>query len=345
VLLHEGGDLNRQPWVYNGKTYQANPNYDYVCQGGGSLRAGSPILAINEGLAPEIDMVVSGHTHQPYVCGLPDGNGKARLVTSASSFGRLYTDTTVTYDRRTSDIVRPTMAKSANKIVTRTVAKDPFQTALISTYKELVRPIASAVIGSITQDVTRTANTSGESALGDLIADAQLADPTVVTGGQTPVIAFMNPGGIRADLTYNNSPYGEPVGDVTYEEAFTVQPFNNYLVSLTMTGSQIKTLLTQQWSGVNAALPKILQVSKGFAYTYTGTTLGSVTLNGSPLVDGQSYRIVTNNFLSDGGDGFPIFTQATGKYFGGLDIKAFADYLKAESPYTPAPLTRITKLG
>ena len=158
VLLHEGGDLNRQPWVYNGKTYQANPNYDYVCQGGGSLRAGSPILAINEGLAPEIDMVVSGHTHQPYVCGLPDGNGKERLVTSASSFGRLYTDTTVTYDRRTSDIVRPTMAQSANKIVTRTVAKDPFQTALISTYKELVRPIASAVIGSITQDVTRTAN-------------------------------------------------------------------------------------------------------------------------------------------------------------------------------------------
>ena len=345
VLLHEGGDLNRQPWVYNGKTYQANPNYDYVCQGGGSLRAGSPILAINEGLAPEIDMVVSGHTHQPYVCGLPDGNGKERLVTSASSFGRLYTDTTVTYDRRTSDIVRPTMAQSANKIVTRTVAKDPFQTSLISTYKELVRPIASAVIGSITQDVTRTANTSGESALGDLIADAQLADPTVVTGGQTPVIAFMNPGGIRADLTYNNSPYGEPAGDVTYEEAFTVQPFNNYLVSLTMTGAQIKTLLTQQWTGVNAAAPKILQVSNGFAYTYTGTTLGSVTLNGSPLVDGQSYRVVTNNFLSDGGDGFPIFTQATGKYFGGLDIKAFADYLKAKSPYTPAPLTRITKLG
>ena len=155
----------------------------------------------------------------------------------------------------------------------------------------------------------------------------------------------MNPGGIRADLTYNNSPYGEPAGDVTYEEAFTVQPFNNYLVSLTMTGTQIKTLLTQQWTGANAAAPKILQVSNGFAYTYTGTTLGSVTLNGSPLVDGQSYRVVTNNFLSDGGDGFPVFTQATGKYFGGLDIKAFADYLKAKSPYTPAPLTRITKLG
>ena len=346
VLLHEGGDLNRQPWTYNGKTYSANPNYDYVCQGGGSLNAArSPILAINAGLAPEIDMVVSGHTHQPYVCELPDGNGKARLVTSASSFGRLFTDTTVTYDRRTSDIVRPTMKQSDNKIVTRTVDKDPVQTSLIGLYKELVRPIASAVIGSITQDVTRTANSSGESALGDLIADAQLADPTVVTEGQTPVIAFMNPGGIRTDLTYANSPYGEPAGDVTYEEAFSVQPFNNYLVSMTMTGAQIKTLLNQQWSGVNAGAPKVLQVSKGFEYTYTGTTLGTVTLGGAPLVDGQSYRIVTNNFLSDGGDGFPVFTQATGKYFGGLDIKAFSDYLKAKSPYTPPALTRITKLG
>jgi 2',3'-cyclic-nucleotide 2'-phosphodiesterase (5'-nucleotidase family) len=343
VLLHEGGDLNRQPWTYNGKTYQANPTYDYVCQGGGSLKAGSPILAINSGLSSEIDMVVTGHTHQPYVCDLPDGAGNSRLVTSASSFGRLYTDTTVTYDRRTSDIVRPTMKESANHIVTRTVQKDPFQTQLISTYKELVRPIASAVIGSITGDVTRATNNGGESALGDLIADAQLSDPTVVTGGQTPVIAFMNPGGIRTDLTYANSPYGEPAGDVTYEEAFSVQPFNNYLVSLTLTGAQIKELLRQQWSGVNAASPKILQVSEGFSYTYSGTTLGTVTLGGAPIVDGQSYRIVTNNFLADGGDGFPAFTLGTGKYFGGLDIKAFSDYLKANSPYTPGALTRIVK--
>ena len=163
-----------------------------------------------------------------------------------------------------------------------------------------------------------------------------------MTGGQTPQIAFMNPGGIRAPLSYAASKT-EGDGVVTYEEAFTVQPFNNYLVSLTMTGAQIKSLLTQQWTGLNAAAPKVLQVSQGFSYTYSGTTLGTVTLNGAPLVDTQSYRVVTNNFLADGGDGFPAFTTATDKYFGGLDIDAFANYLEAHSPYTPLPLDRITK--
>jgi 5'-nucleotidase len=132
---------------------------------------------------------------------------------------------------------------------------------------------------------------------------------------------------------------------VTFDEAFQVQPFNNYLVSMTLTGAQIKTLLTQQWSGANGSpnQPKILQVSHGFSYTYSGTTLGEVTLNGSPLVDTQPYRIVTNNFLADGGDGFPAFTSGTGKYFGGLDIDAFASYLQAHSPYSPVAETRITR--
>ncbi len=161
VLLHEGGDLSRQPWTYNGKTYSGQPQLRLRLPGRwlAARRLADP--RHQRGLAPEIDMVVSGHTHQPYVCGLPDGNGKARLVTSASSFGRLYTETTVTYDRRTSDIVRPTMAQSANKIVTRTVAKDPGQTALISSTRSSCARSPTAVIGSITQDVTRTANDSG----------------------------------------------------------------------------------------------------------------------------------------------------------------------------------------
>jgi 5'-nucleotidase len=346
VLIHEGGSPAKESWVGpDGKTYKVNPTFDYTCAKGGSLDPNSsPILGIAANLDPAIDMVISGHTHQPYVCDVKDPAGQSRLVTSASSFGRLITDTTLTYSRTTQDIVRASV-KSANVSVTRDVAKDADQTKLLSQYQTLVAPIASRVLGSITEDIGRSgsnANAGGEQELGDLIADAQLADPSVVTGGQAPVIAFMNPGGIRADLTYAQSK-NEGDGVVTYEEAFTVQPFNNYLVSLTMTGAQIKTLLTQQWSGVNAGSPKILQVSKGFAYTYSGTTLGSVTLNGAPLEDNTSYRIVTNNFLADGGDGFPVFTQGTGKYFGGLDIDAFANYLEKNSPYSPVPLTRITK--
>ena len=342
VLIHQGGTPNQQTWYENGTPYTVNPTYDYTCAQGGSLAADSPIIPIAKGLDPAIDMIVSGHTHQPYVCDIKDPAGQPRMVTSASSFGRLFTDTELTYDRRTQDIVR-TSVDSANMIVTRDVAKDADQTALIDRYKTLVTPIASKVIGHVTTDVTRTGNAGGESQLGDLIADAQLADPSVVTGGRKPDIAFMNPGGIRTDLTYSNSKYGEAPGDITFEEAFNVQPFNNYLVSLDLTGAQVKQLLTEQWSGKNAGTAKkILQVNKGFNYTYSGTTLGTVTVNGQPLVDGQTYRIVTNNFLQGGGDNFPTMAQGPNVYYGGLDIDAFASYLSASSPYTPGPLTRIT---
>ncbi len=343
VLIHQGGVPGQETWYGpDNKPYTVNPSYDYVCGKGGQLDPTSPIIPIAQGLSPAIDLIVSGHTHQPYACDIKDPAGQSRMVTSASSFGRLYTDTELTYDRRTSDIVRSSV-DTANMIVTRDVPKDATETGIIARYKTLVQPIASRVIGKISGNVTRTANAGGETPLGDLIADAQLADPSVIGSNAPPVIAFMNPGGIRTDLTYSASSWGEAPGDVTFEEAFNVQPFNNYLVSLDLTGAQVKTLLTQQWSGLNAAAPKILQVSNGFAYTYTGTTLGAVTLGGQPLVDTQTYRIVTNNFLQGGGDGFPAFTGGTNVYYGGLDIDAFAAYLSAHSPYSPGALTRITK--
>lgn len=344
VLIHQGGVPGQQTWYGpDDKPYTVNPSYDAACANGAQLDPTSPIIPIAEHLDPAIDMIVSGHTHQPYVCDIKDPAGNDRMVTSASSFGRLFTDTTLTYDKRTQDIVR-TSVKSANMLVTRDVAEDPAETAIIQHYKELVKPIASKVIGHLDADVTRTANTGGESALGDLIADAQLADPSVVGSFGTPVIALMNPGGIRTDLTRSASSWGEAPGDVTYEEAFNVQPFNNYLVSLDLTGAQLKDLLREQWSGANAATgKKVLQVSTGFAYTYSGTTLGDVTLNGAPLDDAATYRVVTNNFLAGGGDNFPTFADGRNVYFGGLDIDAFAAYLSAHSPYTPGVLDRITQ--
>ena len=346
VLIHQGGLPDKQDWTdpASGTSYKVNPTYDYTCGGGGNLiPASSPILPIAAGLDPAIDMVVSGHTHQPYVCKVKDPAGHDRLLTSASSFGRMFTETNLTYDMRTRDIVRGSV-RGSNIQVTRDVKPDADQLSLIDLYKTLVKPIASKVIGHVTGDVDRTGNASGETPLGDLIADAQLADPSTVTGEQKPVIAFMNPGGIRADLTFASSPYGEAPGDITFDEAFTVQPFNNYLVSMTLTGEQIYQLLTQQITGSPAGDPKILQVSNGFAYRLgaDGPVDGSVTLGGTPISRTASYRVVTNNFLSDGGDGFAAFRDGTDKFFGGLDIDAFASYLSAHSPYTPAPPTRIT---
>ena len=348
VLIHQGGTPSKQKWTdpATGRTYDTNPTYDYTCGKGGTLAAESPILPIAAHLDPAIDVVVSGHTHQPYVCDVKDPAGQDRLVTSASSFGRLFTDTELTYDRRTRDIVRSSVTGS-NVQVTRTVTPDPAELSLIDLYEKLVEPIAGKVLGHVDADVTRAPNAAGESALGDLIADAQLADPSVVTAGQQPVIAFMNPGGIRADLPYAASAHGEAAGDITYDEAFTVQPFNNYLVSLSLTGAQVTQLLGEQVTGANAGASnnKVLQVSRGFAYRLgaDGPVPGSVTLDGKPLVDTATYRVVTNNFLADGGDGFPTFRAGTGKYVGGLDIDAFARYLPTVSPYAPPAPTRITR--
>ncbi|GAB3074998.1 bifunctional metallophosphatase/5'-nucleotidase [Intrasporangium mesophilum] len=329
VLIHQGGNVPSGP-------------YDLTCKGGGALAANSPIIPIARDLDPAIDMIISGHTHQPYVCALPDKNGTPRLVTSASSFGRLYNDTEVTYDRRTSDIVRPTMADSVNKIVTRTVPADATETALISKYQTLVAPIANKVLGQVAgSSVSRSANPAGESPLGDLIADAQLADTsTIPSGGVPPVVSFMNAGGIRGDLVENAS------GNVTYEAAFTVQPFNNYLVSMDLTGQQIINVLNQQFvlpPGLTTPTrPYVLATSAGLTYTHNNHVVSDVKINGTPIDVATTYRIVTNNFLSDGGDGFPAFAGGTNKYFGGLDIDAFANYLAAHSPYNPPPLDRVT---
>lgn len=323
VLLHEGG-LPSDPRAFNS------------CPG-----ISGPITDIAKTLDPAIDTIITGHTHQAYNCSINDPAGKPRLVTSASAFGKVVTEVRLSIDLATKDVDRlNTLAN--NHIVTRDVPKDRAMTKLIGKYQELVTPIESKVIGHITtSSVVRTADDSGESPLGNLIADAQLADTSTVTNGKTPVAAFMNPGGIRDDLRSN-------AGAVTYGQAFTVQPFNNFLVSMDMTGTQIKALLEQQFSGVNQASNKVLQIA-GITYTYNPAATpgakvvaGSIKIAGQPLVDGTTYRIVTNNFLSDGGDGFPAFTTATDKFFGGLDIDAFAKYLAAHDPYTPGPTSRIS---
>ncbi len=353
VLVHQGGTPAVQQWVGpDQKTYGVNSTYDYTCGGGGTLASDSAILPIAANLDPQIDMVISGHTHQPYVCDVKDPAGQPRLVTSASSFGRLFTETNLTFDRRTQDIVRASV-KGTNMIVTRDVPKAADETSLINTYKTLIAPIANKVLGTITTDITRAQSSAGESALGDLIADAQVNDPSVITGGKTPVVAFMNPGGIRADLAFAKTDPPETVdGIVRYEEAFTVQPFNNYLVSMDVTGADIWSLLQQQWSGPNAGSgTKFLQISKGLHYSWIGTSptqvVTAVSINGIPVAnDGSaSYRIVTNNFLSDGGDNFAAFKNGTGKYIGGLDIDGFAKYFSQPtvSPYSLLPLDRITK--
>jgi len=156
----------------------------------------------------------------------------------------------------------------------------------------------------------------------------------------------MNPGGIRADIVYTASG-SEGDGNVTYGEAFTVQPFGNSLVTMTLTGQQIKDVLEQQFNNPAPGQMRILQVSEGFSYTWdmdapVGSKVSDMTLNGEPIDLNASYRVTVNSFLADGGDNFTALRQGTDRLGGALDLDALEDYFAANSPVEPGSVDRIT---
>ncbi|MGW7208783.1 bifunctional metallophosphatase/5'-nucleotidase [Streptomyces sp. NPDC054837] len=336
ALIHEGG-----------APASASYNYDCDAPGAGDGISG-PIVDIAKNITPQVDALVTGHTHAAYACTINDPAGNPRTVTSAASFGRLYTDTTLTYDRWTGDIAR-TAVKSANHVVTRTVAKATDMTELISRWNTLAAPIGNRAIGYISADIPSTGT---ESPMGDLIADAQLAygkqlDPETD-------LALMNPGGVRAGLTYA-AKGAEGDGVVTYAEGFTVQPFSNTVNLQDFTGAQLIKVLQEQVSGSNAASPKILQPSSGLTYTLDLTKTGadrivvdSVKLNGTAIDPAATYRVATNSFLAGGGDGITTLGLGTNDLVGTDDLAALEQYLlansSATSPIAPPAANRITIL-
>jgi 5'-nucleotidase len=325
VLIHEGG-------------FQV-PSSSPVdsCEG-----ISGPIVEIVNNLDDAVDVVISGHTHQPYNCVIDN-----KIVTSAFSFGRLVTKIDLTIAQSTRDVVSMT---ADNRIVTRDVPKDSLLTALIAKYNAIAAPLANRVIGSITADILRANNAAGESALGDVIADGQL-DATNDPGFGDAVVAFMNPGGIRADLTYASS-VGEGDGNVTYGEMFTVQPFGNSMVTMTLTGAQIETMLEQQFVGcMGQTGTRILQVSAGFTYSWSlsGAACNkvdpaSIKLNDVVIDPSASYRVTVNSFLADGGDNFSVLRQGTDRLGGEVDTDAFEKYFATHSPVSPGPQNRITQV-
>ncbi|NLU74295.1 bifunctional metallophosphatase/5'-nucleotidase [Streptomyces sp. HNM0575] len=341
ALIHEGG-------------LPAKPEYNYDCDspGNGDGLSG-PITDIAKGISPKVDALVTGHTHEAYACTIPDPSGHARTVTSASSFGKLYTDTTLTYDRRSGDIVR-TKVKSANHVVSRKQTKAKDMTALVQHWGKLAEPVANRPIGYISDDIDGRGAETPESPLGDVIGDAQLEfmKPEDKGGAQ---LALMNPGGIRSDLVYKAS---EEEGDgvVTYGEGFNVQPFTNMMAAIDLTGKQLITALQQQVSGANEKSPKILQVSGGFGYKLDMSKSGkdrvvadSVKLDGKALDPDKTYRVAMNEFLAGGGDGFPVFKDGKDKLVGKSDLEALEAYFKEHSsksdPLKPPKADRIEVVG
>jgi 5'-nucleotidase len=314
VLIHEGGF----------------PSGDYnECPG-----ISGPIVDIVTKLDKAVDVVISGHTHQAYVCEI-DG----RLVTSGDKFGTLVTAIDLKLDPATKDVI----SARANNVIVRvdTLAKDPEQTTLIDAYDKVAAPLANRRAGAITETLSRVPKETGESVLGDIIADAQLAATSSEDNGAA-VIAFTNPGGIRTDVTRKDD------GTVTYADLFASQPFRNQLVTLTLTGAQIKAVLEQQW--LDPKRPRILQVSNGFSYKWDNAkgdgervSPESLSLNGVRIEPAASYRVTVNNYLALGGDGFSALKQATAPQFGIYDADALFGYVLANSPVAPAPGGRIAR--
>jgi 5'-nucleotidase len=314
VLIHEGGV----------------PTGDYnECPG-----ISGPIVDIVKKFDRAVDIVISGHTHQAYVCDI-DG----RLVTSGDKYGTLVTTIDVKLDPATHDVIS---AKADNVIVRNAaLAKDSDQTALIAAYDKLAAPIAERRAGSVTDTLSRVPNEAGESVLGDIIADAQLA-ATRFDKDRGAVVALTNPGGIRTDIAKKED------GAVSYGDVFASQPFRNQLVTLTLTGAQIKDMLEQQW--LDPKRPRILQVSKGFEYTWDNAkpygehvAAESLALNGARIEPAQAYRVTVNNYLSVGGDGFTVFKDGKAPLTGGYDADALDAYFKANSPLSPGQPDRIKR--
>jgi 5'-nucleotidase len=348
LVIHQGG-------------FQAAPAALNGCAGN---LAGSDIAKIAERLDPSIKVIVSAHTHAEYRCTITTTDGTTRLITSAASFGRILSDLTLTINDKSGELVA---AAATNVLVSNalntpgtgvvrqpdTTKEDPRVAAVVQQYVTASAPLANQVIGSIQGDLTRAGSPFGESALGDVIADAQLASTAAADVGGAQ-IAFMNPGGIRGDLLRNSiSSGGEAVGEVTYGEAFTVQPFGNSLVTKTMTGDMIRRLLQQQFPG--CAVPtavRILQISATFSYEQAPAApttptcagkIGRMFVNGVLVNPTDTFRVTMNNFLATGGDGFTVFNEGTNALGGAQDIDSFVAKFAAAGAAGIAvpPLTRI----
>jgi 5'-nucleotidase len=322
VLLHEGG-------------VQASPFAINTCNG-----ISGPIIDIVNRTTDAVDLFVTGHTHQAYNCVI-DG----RPVTSASSFGRLITDIDLTLDRRTRDV---TSVSANNRVITQDVERAQDVSQLIARYDEIAGPLRDRVIGRVAGDLPTTADEAGQSPAGLVIADAQLA-ATAATDRGGAVAAFMNPGGVRAPFA---------AGEITYGEAFTVQPFGNTLTTMTLTGAQVLEMLKSQWCG--QTFRRVLYPSAGVRYTYDASVAASilsqpcagaenpvsdVVLGGAPLDPGASYRITVNSFLADGGDAFAVLREGTDRLGGVPDVDALEAYLRPTltgEPLAVPALDRIT---
>jgi 5'-nucleotidase len=349
LVIHQGGSQPGPRFTTRGGHTPAALGCDGL---EGDLK---PILAR---LDPEVDLVVSGHTHSAYICDYSAVDpARPFLVTSAGRYGMLLTDVDLSVDPS-----RGVVGRQARNVIVQGEAfrgasgevpldqrfavfpRDPAVSALVARYAAAAAPLAGRVLGRMSAPVTREPTAAGETAAGDLVADAQLAATKAAEAGGAQ-IAFMNGSGVRADIVPG------PGGTVTYGQIYAAQPFGNSLVVKTFTGAQLKRLLEQQFaSGWNTVeRPNMLMPSRGLTYSYDltrpeGQRIIDPRLNGQPVRDDVSYRVTMNSFLATGGDNFTVFREGTDVLGGPQDLDALERYLAAAGSLSPPTPDRIKRL-
>lgn len=304
---------------------------------------------IVSGTSADVDVIFSGHTHQKFAhqIAVPGVEGATRPVVQSGQYGENLAHVTLTVDPESGDVV------SSEAAIVPLTAGAPTGAGLYPADPEVAAIVADAVgvanvegavsLGQITADLNRarqadgTENRGGESTLGNLVADVQLW-ATQELGTQ---IAFMNPGGLRANLTYASTGASDPDGNVTFREAATVQPFANTLVTMTLTGDQVVSVLEEQWQPAGASRPFLKLGVAGLTYTYdptaaAGDRISEVMVGDTPLDLAGSYKVVVNSFLASGGDNFATLALGSAKADSGrVDLQAFVDYFAANTPISP----------
>ncbi|GAA3705323.1 hypothetical protein GCM10022377_18820 [Zhihengliuella alba] len=308
--------------------------------------------------SPEIDAIFSGHTHLSYNCEVPVGDaGATRPVVMGADYGKALSRVTLEVDPATGDVVA-----HDSEVVTLAggdYAADPTVAKIVEQAVAEAEVVGSEVIGRISGDILRAVDPADpasepgdsrghESSAVNLVADIQLwATSNETYAGEPAQIAFMNPGGVREDLYVGNDG-----GVVTFAEAAMVQPFANTLVTMDLTGAQIKALLEQQWQPAGSSRPKLhLGVSEGFAYAYDdsrpqGERILEMSYLGEPIGSDEVFRVVANSFLAAGGDNFTTFAEGTDRADSGqVDIDATVNYFAAHEIVDPAEIGRAIAAG
>ncbi|MGP5586972.1 5'-nucleotidase C-terminal domain-containing protein [Glutamicibacter ardleyensis] len=300
-----------------------------------------------------VDAIFSGHTHQAYNCDI-DG----RPVIQSHQYGTTLGQISLEINPATFEVAKSTSAliplaeEDANGDWSPLFEANAEVRSIVDQAVEDSEVVGSEPVGQISEDILRGGEEPGsdrgvESTLGNTVADIHLwATSNKEFAGEPAEIAFMNPGGLRADLLYGED------GTVTYKAAADVQPFANTLITFDMTGKQIREALEQQWQPEGSERAKLhLGISNGLEYTYVedaafGKHIKDITFNAEPLNESATFKVAANAFLATGGDNFSAFASGTGHTDSGqIDLDATVNYFKSHDLVSPAPLGRASLAG